>query len=92
MDRFRARRPYCRHRYSEEQMEEFLEWLNAERGRRALLALRMGLAPSTITQWVRRNQIPFWQVKGIERITGIPGGNCARTFLKSRSRRRRQNE
>ena len=53
-------------------MKELLDWLNAERGRRSMLALRLDVVPSAITHWVRRGEVPFWQVKNVERITGIP--------------------
>jgi DNA-binding transcriptional regulator YdaS (Cro superfamily) len=49
-------------------MEKFTEWLNAERGRRSLLAAECKITHGAISQWDR---IPAERVLEVERITGI---------------------
>ena len=49
-------------------MEQLLEWLNAERGRRVFLARELGINSSAISQWDR---VPIDRALDIERITGI---------------------
>lgn len=49
-------------------MEKFLEYLNAERGRRIKLAVALEIAPASISQW---KNIPADRVLDIERLTGV---------------------
>lgn len=49
-------------------MEKLLNWLDAERGRRARLAETLGVLPGAISQWT---QVPHDRVLEVERITGI---------------------
>lgn len=53
-------------------MLELYKWFQAERGRRSMLAAMLGVGPSTISHWQKRGEIPFWRVRDIERVTGIP--------------------
>jgi len=53
-------------------MLELYKWFQAERGRRSMLAALLGVSPSTISHWQKRDEIPFWRVRQIEEITGIP--------------------
>ena len=50
-------------------MERFLEYLNAERGRRGKLAAILGISPSAISMW---RQVPAERVGDVSRATGIP--------------------
>ena len=50
-------------------MEQLLEYLNAEHGRRTRLAAELGITSGAISQWQR---VPAERVLEVERITGIP--------------------
>jgi pyruvate kinase len=53
-------------------MEELLDYLNAERGRRVWMAHELGINPASISQWDR---VPVERVNDISRLTGIPREN-----------------
>lgn len=50
-------------------MNEFGEWLSAERGRVTKLADAIGVTHSAVSQW---NQVPAERVVQVEKVTGIP--------------------
>lgn len=49
-------------------MEQLIEWLNAERGRRGKLALALNITSGALSQW---KQVPADRVIAVERVTGI---------------------
>lgn len=49
-------------------MDHLTEYLNAERGRRTLLARQLGITPSALSMWKR---VPVERVVEIERLTGV---------------------
>jgi hypothetical protein len=49
-------------------MEKLLEYLNAERGRRAKLAEALGISSAATSQW---KEVPLDRVIQIEALTGI---------------------
>jgi len=49
-------------------MEKLLEYLNAERGRRIILATALEINPSAISQW---DEVPLSRVVAVEKATGI---------------------
>ena len=51
-------------------METFIEYLNAERGRRISLAHAIGVNPAAISQW--DGKVPVTRVAAVEAATGIP--------------------
>lgn len=50
-------------------MNKLLEWMNAERGRKAALAEACGVTHSAILQWDR---VPDGRLAAVSRVTGIP--------------------
>lgn len=50
-------------------MKKLIEWLNEERGRKAMLAAACGITHSAILQWDR---VPDNRVADVSRVTGIP--------------------
>lgn len=50
-------------------MDKLLEYLNAERGRRARLAEALGVSSAATSQW---KEVPLDRVIAIEALTGIP--------------------
>lgn len=49
-------------------MDKLIEYLNAERGRRKALAVRLGCSPSAISMWDR---VPAERVRDVALATGI---------------------
>lgn len=49
-------------------MDKLISWLDAERGRRVLLAGALGIGPSALSQWT---QVPADKVLVVEGVTGI---------------------
>lgn len=50
-------------------MEKLTIWLQSERGRRKLLAARLGVTPGAINHW---GTVPLDRALAIEEVTGIP--------------------
>jgi len=50
-------------------MEHLIAWLAAERGRRKMLAERLRIGPSALSQWQR---VPADRCADVAAITGIP--------------------
>lgn len=50
-------------------MKKLIEYLNAVRGRRQLLANAIGINPAAISQW---KEVPSARVGEVSRATGIP--------------------
>lgn len=50
-------------------MNKLIEWLSAERGRKAKLASACGVTHSAISQWTR---VPDERLDDVSRLTGIP--------------------
>jgi DNA-binding transcriptional regulator YdaS (Cro superfamily) len=50
-------------------MEQLTAWLNAERGRRKLLADALKIYASALSQW---NQVPATRATEVAELTGIP--------------------
>lgn len=53
-------------------MDKLLAYLNAERGRRGVLASSLNISPSAISMW---DCVPTERVKDVARITGIPAAD-----------------
>lgn len=49
-------------------MDKLIAWLDAERGRRVVLAGALGIGPSALSQW---QQVPADKVLMVEGLTGI---------------------
>lgn len=50
-------------------MTAFSDWLDAERGRAAMLADRYGITREAVSQW--RDQVPRRRLLDLSRVTGI---------------------